>query len=595
MRLLKSLCVAATFFAATGQQAHAADGDQRPNIVLILADDLGFTDLQSYGSEINTPNIAALASQGVRFTNYHTAASCAPTRAMLLTGVDSHRNGVPSIPEAIPPRQKREANHKGVLGHNVITIASRLRDSGYHTYMTGKWHLGHTPDRLPIARGFERTITMPFTGADNWEQRPYLPIYPEALWFADGQPHTLPDDFYSSKYFIDKTIEFIENDKEDDQPFFSYIPFQAVHIPVQAPQEFTDKYVDRYKEGWETLRRERLQSAEALGVVPEGTGLFDTPGTADWDALSEEEKNFDARRMAVYAGMVDAMDHHIGRLVAYLKESGEYENTIFIFTSDNGAEGGDPFAPGGERFINWLTSKGYTMDLETLGTKSSFNAIGSNFATAAASPLAFYKFYTGEGGMRVPLVISGAPISGKGSTSDAFTWVTDIAPTILAYAGLNEESTNPKDRTVEPMIGKSLTPVLAGETDTVYAADAITGFELGGHRALFKGDHKIVFHHNALGDKTWYLFNIKKDPGETNDLSTQEPERFAQMKADYGAWALANQVLPVADNYSQMDQVFANAVRQALMARIGYVLVPLLILVVLGTLFIRRRRRNRTA
>ena len=178
----------------------------RPNIVLILADDLGFSDIASYGSEIETPTLSALAASGISFTNYHTAASCAPTRGMLLTGVDSHRNGVPNIPETIPPELSQHANYQGTLGHNVVTVASLLQDAGYHTYMAGKWHLGKTPDLLPFRRGFERTVTMADTGADNWEQKPYLPIYTKANWFADGEEFELPEDFYSSRFLIDKEI-----------------------------------------------------------------------------------------------------------------------------------------------------------------------------------------------------------------------------------------------------------------------------------------------------------------------------------------------------------------------------------------------------
>ena len=312
--------------------------DERPNVVLILADDLGFTDIAPFGSEIDTPNIARLAASGLSFTNYHTAANCAPARAMLLTGVDSHRNGVPNIPESIPPEQLAYDHYQGVLSQNVVTLASLLRDSGYHTYMTGKWHLGHTPELLPSARGFERTIAMADTGADNWEQRTYLPIYDEAHWYADGEKHTLPDDFYSSEYFIDKTIEFISANESDDKPFFAYIPFQAVHMPVQAPREFSDKYAGVYDQGWTVMREQRRLAAEEAGVIPENTEIIVTPGTLDWNALTEEQRDHHARRMEVYAGMVDAMDMHIGRLMTYLESIGEYENTIFIFTSDNGAE-----------------------------------------------------------------------------------------------------------------------------------------------------------------------------------------------------------------------------------------------------------------
>ena len=223
---------------------------QPPNIVLILADDLGFSDTQPYGSEIPTPNISRLADEGLMFTNYHTAANCSPTRAMLLTGVDSHRNGVPNIPEAIPKEMAKHAHYQGTLNHKVVTIATQLRDAGYHTYMAGKWHLGMTPDLLPNQRGFERTVTMADTGADNFEKKTYSPLNKKANWFADGKEiDELPEDFYSSEFYIDKSIEFIESNRGDGLPFFSYIAFQAVHTPVQAPQEYTDKYMGKYDGG----------------------------------------------------------------------------------------------------------------------------------------------------------------------------------------------------------------------------------------------------------------------------------------------------------------------------------------------------------
>ena len=205
---------------------------ERPNIVLVLADDLGFTDLASYGSEISTPTIDALARQGVSFTNYHTAANCAPSRAMLLTGVDAHLAGVPNIPEMLAPQQQRHAHYQGVLGSNVVTVATLLEGVGYHTYMAGKWHLGAGPGKLPSQRGFERTLALADSGADNWEQRPYTLLYDKANWYADGEEYQLPEDFYSSRFLVDKTIEFIDSDIEDGQPFFAYLPFQAVHIPV---------------------------------------------------------------------------------------------------------------------------------------------------------------------------------------------------------------------------------------------------------------------------------------------------------------------------------------------------------------------------
>ena len=526
--------------------------DERPNVVLILADDLGFTDIAPFGSEIDTPNIARLAASGLSFTNYHTAANCAPARAMLLTGVDSHRNGVPNIPESIPPEQLAYDHYQGVLSQNVVTLASLLRGSGYHTYMTGKWHLGHTPELLPSARGFERTIAMADTGADNWEQRTYLPIYDEAHWYADGEKHTLPDDFYSSEYFIDKTIEFISANESDDKPFFAYIPFQAVHMPVQAPREFSDKYAGVYDQGWTVMREQRRLAAEEAGVIPENTEVIVTPGTLDWNALTEEQRDHHARRMEVYAGMVDAMDMHIGRLMTYLESIGEYENTIFIFTSDNGAEGSPLINPTGNSVLDpWFERVGYETGIENLGEKGSWVGIGPSNATIAASPLAYYKFHANEGGLRVPLVMSGPGISQRGQLSDEFVFVTDLAPTILSLAGVNDHGGSWQTREVEPIVGKDFSSYLQGRAGPIHTASEPIGYEMGGSGALFKGDYKIVINKFEQNESEWHLFNIKTDPGEANDLAEAEPELLAEMLADYEQWASSNNVLPMPEGYNR--------------------------------------------
>ena len=518
----------------------------RPNIVLILADDLGYTDISPFGSEISTPNIARLASQGLSFTNYHTAGSCAPARAMLLTGVDSHRNGVPNIPERLSDAQKAYDHYQGVLNNKVVTLASMLQAGGYNTYMTGKWHLGHTPELLPSSRGFDRTIAMADTGADNWDQRTYLPIYDRANWYADGAEHTLPDDFYSSEYFIDKTIEFIDSNAEDGNPFFAYIPFQAVHLPVQAPREFSDKYAGVYDDGWAVMRERRRLAAEEAGVIPAGTQAVVTPGTLDWDTLADEEKRYNARRMEVYAGMVDAMDMHIGRLMAYLESIGEYENTIFVFTSDNGAEGANVVQQDGSSLLSrWFESVGYNTDYETLGERNSWGSIGPSNATVAASPLYYYKFHASEGGLRVPLVMSGPGISKRGELTDEFVFVTDLAPTILSLVGLANHQGRWQDNEVEPIIGKDFSAFLAGDDVTVHDDSNPIGYELEGNSALFKGDYKAVINRTGQNDSDWHLFNIKNDPGETSDLAQDMPALLEEMIADYEIYVQTNNVLPM--------------------------------------------------
>jgi len=545
---------------------HSVLAAKKPNIVLILADDLGFSDIRSYGSEINTPNLDQLAQQGLRFSNYHTSASCAPTRAMLLTGVDSHRTGVANIAEALTDTQAGSPFYRGTLNHNVVTVAMQLKNAGYHTYMSGKWHLGHKEPALrPINRGFEQTIMMPYSGADNWQQRSYLPNYSEVEWYANGQEITLPEDFYSSKYIVDKSIEFINSNTDDGKPFFSYLAFQAVHIPVQAPREFTDKYLTTYQQGWSVLREQRQAAVKRLGLIPQDAPMKTLKSTLDWQSLSNDDKKYQAKSMAVYAGMVDAMDHHIGRLVQHLKDIGEYDNTIFIFTSDNGAEASDPVAVT-RLFPLWMKLVGYSRDYDTLGEKGSYNYIGPSFASAAVGPLGHYKFYSGEGGLRVPLIIAGPNIdkSQQGKVTDAFAYVKDLAPTILQLTDTALPGTQYKGRNIEPMTGKSLVQLIEGQVSKIHTENDAIGYEIGGNAALFKGEYKILFNRAPLGDGQWHLYNIVNDPGETLNLRDTKPEIFTELSQDYQDYVNDNGVLPIPKDYDQREQVISNALHERL-------------------------------
>ena len=559
--------------------AVANAADDRPNIVFLLADDLGYTDIAPYGSEVNTPTLSELANNGVKFTNYHTAANCAPARAMLLTGVSNHLAGVPNIPEMMSPRQKLQDNYQGVLGDNVVTIATLLEDAGYHTYLAGKWHLGSAPGKLPSQRGFERTVALMDSGADNWEQRPYLPIYDEANWFADGERIQLPEDFYSSKFLIDKTIEFIEGNRDDGQPFFAYVPFQAVHIPVQAPQAYIDRYIGRYDEGWHKLREERHERAAELGIVPPDIDKLEMASTADWDALSAERQRYESKRMAVYAGMIEAMDAHIGRLVTYLKQTGQIENTVFIFTSDNGAEGSGAQDPSTFATQRTVASLGYNTDYATLGLKGSYNTINPGFTSAAVSPLSFYKFYVGEGGLRVPLVISGLPLGEVIKQTPAFAWATDIAATVISLAGIESPAGRYGGRPVLPMTGRDLLPVVSGEQPRVYADEDSVGYELTGHGVLFQGDYKLARNLAPLGDGEWRLFDIVSDPGETRDLKDKMPARFQQMLSAYENFERQNRVQALPAGYSQRRQLLLNMLRDRLGSGVIVSLLLVLILI----------------
>jgi arylsulfatase/uncharacterized sulfatase len=510
----------------------------RPNIVFILADDLGYTDIAPYGSEVKTPALAALAEQGIRFGNYHTAANCAPARAMLLTGVNNHLAGVPNIPEMLAPEQRAHRNHQGVLGNNVVTVATLLEDAGYHTYLAGKWHLGATPDKRPNRRGFERTVALMDSGADNWEQKAYLPIYETANWFADGERFELPDDFYSSRFLIDKTIEFIDGNLKDARPFFAYVPFQD--------------------EGWDALREARRQRAVEIGLIPEQAGMVRMATTGDWASLSAERRRYESKRMAVYAGMIEAMDFHIGRLIDYLKSQGVYENTVFVFTSDNGAEASGPPDPNAFAASMTAGSLGYHNDYDRLGLRGSYNTISPSFASAAVSPLAFHKFYVGEGGLRVPLIVSGEPLQIRPRWTHAFAWATDIAPTLLSIAGVKHPGTRYGGRPVLPMSGRNLLPLLNDEVNRVYGEDDAVGYELTGHSALFQGDYKLVRNGAPAGDGAWHLYNIVSDPGEVIDLKETQAARFQRMLSGYERFVRENGVMPLPQGYTQSGQLVTN-------------------------------------
>ncbi|MDO8283647.1 MAG: arylsulfatase [Rhodoferax sp.] len=527
----------------------------RPNIVVLVADDWGFTDVGSFGGEIDTPNIDALAHRGTRFTNFHAAASCSPTRSMLLTGVDNHRNGVGNLREAMPREHLGKSGYLGSLSQNVVTVATLLQDSGYRTYITGKWNVGSESHNLPNRRGFDRSIIQGDTGSDNWvpTQR-YLPHSATVEWFEDGKPATMPAEYYSSTYFVDRMIGYLKaNDTADSsKPFFAYVGFQANHVPIQAPKAFVDKYRGRYKGGWDALREQRRKSAAALGIIPADSTTVRMGTTADWNALSESDQLYQQREMEIYAAMADAMDHEVGRLIAHLKASGEYDNTVFVFLSDNGAEGSDY-----RDAQPWLWTQ-YSQDINRLGGKGAYGIPGPGWASASVSPLTGYKFYAAEGGIRVPMVIAGVAGGRSNQIAKALTHVTDIPPTLLEIAAVPLPGTQYRGRAIEPITGKSLVSLVKGETGIVRTADEPLGYELSGNKALFKGDLKLSRNDPPVGDGLWHLYDVQKDPGETHDLQREMPERFASMQRDYRAYEKAHGVLPMPSGYTPSRAVLIN-------------------------------------
>lgn len=522
-----------------------ADADQ-PNIVLVLVDDAALMDFGAYGGEAHTPNIDALAQSGAMFTHYRTSPLCAPSRAMLLTGLDNHLTGVATIPEVLPEQHVGQPGYTMALEPGILTVADRLKAVGYRTLMSGKWHMGSLPGDLPNDHGFDRSFALDASGADNWEDKSYMPFYEDAPWYEDGAAAELPDDFYSSEFIVDKMMSYID-EGTGEAPFFAYIGFQAIHIPVQAPPEFTQNYDGVYDNGWHALREARHQEAIQLGLIPDGAQLAPMPDHArQWDSLTDEDREAYVARMEVNAGMLEAMDYHLGRLVEHLKLNGTYDHTIFVVTSDNGPEpsrGDDD-----KRLKLWMRFNGYHVDKDGVGERGSWGFIGPEWANAAASPGALFKFYASEGGLRVPMIMAGPDIAPQRVASTSF--VTDITPTLLEIAGAQGSRSE--------MTGRSLLPVLKGDAALTYGPDEAVGIEVSGNSAFYKGDFKITRNIAPVGDGNWRLYDLSVDPGEVSDLSQSRPEKMTELLEGYADYASAMGVLEMPDGYNSSQQIAAN-------------------------------------
>ena len=556
----------------------------RPNIVLIVVDDAALMDFGAFGGEARTPNIDRLAAKGAMFTGYHTSPLCSPSRAMILTGVDNHRAGVATIEEILPPSQKGKPGYGLHIEPGVMTIADRLKTVGYRTLMAGKWHLGHGPGDLPDAHGFDRSLALDASGADNWAAKPYMPYYDEAPWFEDGKPATMPERYYSSDLIVDRLVSYIDAKPPGEQPFFGYLAFQAVHIPVQAPKAYSDRYKGQFDKGWEAVRKARAERARTLGLLPADAPVADMPDFARaWEDLSPKERRIYARSMEVYSGMLEAMDAAIGRLMTRLAERGELENTLFVVTSDNGPEPTDPVhAPG----MNiWMALHGYDWKLENLGEPGSLAYIGREWASAISAPGQLFKFYASEGGVRAPLIVSGPGVAaGVRLASPAF--VTDLAPTLIDYL---QVPTDPKAKTMD---GRSLLPVLTGAAQVTHGPEAPVGMEVSGNAALYRGDYKITRNMPPIGDGQWRLYDLKSDPGETRDLATVEPRLFQQMLDDYAAYERRVGVVPLPPGYTTTKQLAGNALAKQIKVLVAVVGAALALIVGGVVLALRRRRRN---
>ena len=469
--------------------------DSRPNIVLIMCDDMGFSDLSCYGSEIQTPNLDRLAKGGLRFTDFHNNAKCSETRASLMTGL-----------------WHQQSQNLKQPGH--VTLAEVLRTAGYRTYMSGKWHLKSTP----CERGFDRYFGFLsgainfFTGTD-WQKN-------ENLMRIDCHVYEPGDDFYSTNAFTDFAIEFLESEQDTegraDKPFFLYLAHNAPHFPLHALPEDIEKFRGAYSRGWDTIRKERHQRLRELGIVDDTWRLSTRdPKVEPWSDLSKEEKQFLEPMMEVYAAMIHRLDLNIGRLVQHLKSTGQFDNTLILFLSDNGA----------------CTYQRLRTDVKVPGPVDSDIAYDARWANMCNTPLRLYKQYAHEGGTLTPMIAHWpAGIKARGELCHFPSHLVDIMPTITELAQ-TEYPTSFNDQDIYKMEGTSLISAFSDPTNKVRAKEIF--WEFSGNHAVRSGDWKIV----AERGKSWELYHLAKDRSETLDLSEALPKKVAELAKTYDDWA----------------------------------------------------------
>ena len=455
---------------------------------------------------------------------------------MLLSGTDNHLAGMGTMSEAIQPWQEGKPGYEMHINDRVVTLPELLRDGGYHTYMAGKWHLGHDKGDRPYDRGFEKTFSLMNGGASHYSDMSPLFETDVITYTRNGQKiDTLPGDFFSSRSYSDFLMNSIRENRGDGKPFLAYLAFTAPHDPVHVPEPWRTKYEGQYKDGSEALREKRVEGSINAGVFSENVAVTERHKLVKpWSSLTEEEKASQEVQMEVYAGMVDNLDYHFERVVQFLKDIGEYDNTIIIVFFDNGS---NPFVSEdypGNRDSDFL--KRFDNSINNIGNSTSHIAYGMGWAQAGSGPLDLFKMAVGEGGIRSPLIVSGPGIEGNGDFNRSFSYITDIMPTVLEMAKIDHPSQY-KGRDVLPMRGRSIAQSLRNSKKSIYNADEYTGGEMFGGRWLRKGDYKAILVPKPYGNGQWELFDVVADPGETNDLAKENPKLLKELQLAWDQYA----------------------------------------------------------
>lgn len=503
----------------------------RPNIILIMVDDMGWSDIGCYGGEIPTPHIDALAANGLRFTQFYNNARCCPTRASLMTGLYSHQAGIGQMSEDpyldnIDRHDYGTFGYRGYLNRNSVTLAEVLQSNGYHTYMTGKWHLGmHGDEKKPLQRGFEKYYGT-LAGASSY----FRPQGGRCLYEGDDPlPPPEEPDYYTTDAYTDKAIEYLKN-QEDEQPFFLYLAYNAPHWPLHAKEADIALFKDRYHIGWDSIRQERRARQVEMGLIDPAWGLSVRDSRVrPWEQLAAEEKDTVAYRMAVYAAQVYAVDYNVGKLVNYLKAEGRLDNTLIIFLADNGACA-ETYDELGSRKFSRINDPDF----------SGAVSYGIGWANASNTPFFEYKVKPYEGGMSTPLILHypGLIKQQGGKITAAKGHITDIMPTLVELSGSTYPAEFHNGEKIQPMAGASLVPVMEAGTrpEREYMF-----WEHQSYGAVRKGDWKAIV---DLRANTWELFDLENDRTEHRNLAWEKPQLVSELAGKWYEWATTHHVFP---------------------------------------------------
>ena len=541
MKNLPMLCLALFLFMSLGCAQKASQSDEltvakRPNILLIVADDMGYSDLGTFGSEILTPNIDALAFEGTKFTQFYSLPSCAPTRASLLTGTNNHVAGVGSQFS----RLQNIWGYEGFLTDRVVTIPQLLSQNGYQSYMVGKWHLGIKQYQLAKGKGFQKSFILHQGAGNHYNSLGFEAADKPSIYSLNGTQVDWPQDQYSTDLYTNYLIDFINQGSKENKPFFAYAAYTSPHWPLQVAGEYWKKYEEIYKDGYEVLRKKRLLALTDTGIIAQDYPMPELhPSVKPWDTLSDDQRKIETRKMALYAGMMENLDDNVGRLIAHLKAIGEYNNTIIVFMSDNGAAYRDFYEAG--PFKEFLQAT-YNNDYENMGKESSFVSYGTAWAEAGSAPFRYFKQYTYEGGIRVPLIIKDPKAMTTGNIKHTMLTLTDLAPTFYQLAGVEYPKTY-KGQEIYPMEGKSMLALLRENMPKIHTQEDTWIVEHYKQVLVRKGDWKLINADQGLDEDQFELYNIVNDPTESTNLKTLHPAIYNELLIHWRKFKQDNRIL----------------------------------------------------